>query len=105
MVFKDLLFNKFFFWRGGDEIFFTVIRRVSSTFLKGIYTFTKLNLNLTIDNAYIDPQREHVCINADFSATCREVNSRLNRKVVFLTSFSILALGDFVAFWVMRGFL
>ena len=99
---KDLLFNKNFFWGGGVEIFLTVIQRVSSTFLKGIYTFTKLNLNLTIDNAYIDPQREHVCSNADFSATCREVNSRLNCKVVFLTSFSILALGDFLVLLSLR---
>ena len=82
----------------------TVIQRVSSTFLKGIYTFTKLNLNLTIDNAYmyIDPQREHVCSNADFFANCREVNSRLNCKVVFLTSFSILALGDFLVLLSLR---
>lgn len=86
----------------GDEIFLTVIQKVSSTFLKGISTFTKLNSNLTVDNAYIDPQRKHVCINADFSATCREVNSRLNRKVVFLTSFSILALGDFLVLLSLR---
>lgn len=86
----------------GDEIFLTVIQKVSSTFLKGISTFTKLNSNLTVDNAYIDPQRMHVCINADFSATCREVNSRLNPKVVFLTSFSILALGDFLVLLSLR---